>query len=41
LGLALVLADQGKYAEAEAKDRVVIKLEEKMLGPEHPETISG
>ncbi len=29
----------GKYAEAETEDRNVLKLDEKVLGPEHPDSL--
>lgn len=35
-----LLADQGKYAAAEAEYRAVLKLQEKVLGPQHPDTLS-
>ncbi len=38
-GLAIALRFQGKYAEAEAEDRRVIAIEEKVLGPENRETL--
>ena len=38
--IAYVLGEQGKYAEAETEFRTVIKLVEKVLGTEHPETLS-
>ena len=34
--LAEALLHEGKYSEAEAEHRQVLKLEEKVLGPEHP-----
>ena len=38
--LADALREQGKYAEAEAQDRELIKIaEKKVLGPEHPDTL--
>jgi len=37
----MVLNDEGKYADAEAEDRAVLKLEEKVLGPEHPNTLTS
>jgi tetratricopeptide (TPR) repeat protein len=36
-----VLSQQEKYAEADAQFREVIALEEKVLGTEHPSTISS
>ena len=32
---------EGKYAEAEAEYRAVLKLREKVLGPEHPDTLAS
>ena len=37
--LALSLQLQARYLEAEAEFREVVKLDEKMLGPENPETL--
>ena len=39
--LASALYSQGKSAEAEAEYRAVIKLQEKVLGAEHPNTLSS
>jgi tetratricopeptide (TPR) repeat protein len=39
--LASALGEQGKHAEAEAEYRAVLKLEEKVLGPEHPDTLTS
>ena len=39
INLASALYAQGKYAEAEAEYRAVLKLEEKVLGAEHPATV--
>src|SRR5205807_2036309 len=37
--LAVALSHQGKYAEAEGEHRAVLKLQQKVLGPEHPDTL--
>jgi hypothetical protein len=37
--LAKALDDQGKYSDAEAEERAVLKLQENVLGPEHPDTL--
>jgi hypothetical protein len=34
-----MLHQQNKRAEAEAEDRAVLRLREKVLGPEHPDTL--
>jgi tetratricopeptide (TPR) repeat protein len=39
--LGLVLARQGKYAEAEAMHRRALQGREKVLGPEHPDTLTS
>jgi tetratricopeptide (TPR) repeat protein len=39
--LALALSDQGKYAEAEAMHRRTLALREKVLGKEHPHTLTS
>jgi Tfp pilus assembly protein PilF len=36
-----VLESQGKYEEAEAMHRRALEGREKVLGPEHPETITS
>jgi tetratricopeptide (TPR) repeat protein len=38
--LASVLADQGKYEEAEPMQRRALQGREKVLGPEHPHTLT-
>ena len=38
---ANTLRDQGKYAEAEAQYKQVIEAEEKVLGPEHRDTLNA
>jgi hypothetical protein len=37
--LAIVLDDGGIHYDAEAEHRQVLKIREKMLGPEHPDTL--
>lgn len=39
IGGAITYSEQGKFAEAEKEYRDVIKLKEKVLGAEHPETL--
>jgi tetratricopeptide (TPR) repeat protein len=39
--IAYVLEEQGNYAEAETQYRVVLKLQEKVLGPEHQDTLKS
>jgi tetratricopeptide (TPR) repeat protein len=39
--LANTLRDQRKYVEAEAQYKQVIQLEEKVLGPEHRDTLNA
>ena len=39
--LALVLRIQGKYEEAEEMHRRALELKEKVLGPEHPSTLTS
>jgi hypothetical protein len=39
--LALVLGDQGKYAETEQIHRQTLKLKEKVLGVEYPSTLTS
>ncbi len=39
--LALCLYDQGQYADAEPVYRKALELRQKVLGPEHPDTLSG
>ena len=34
-----MLDHQGKYAEAEGVDRAVLKIREKVLPPDHPDTL--
>ena len=41
MALAGVLSQEEKYVDANAECREVITLEEKVLGPEHPSTISS
>jgi hypothetical protein len=36
-----VLDSQGKYEEAEAMNRQTLALKEKVLGPEHPDTLTS
>jgi pentatricopeptide repeat protein len=40
-GLAGALSRQGKYAEAEQMHRQMLELRQKVLGPEHPHTLTG
>ena len=39
--LALVLDSQGKYEEAEAMNRQTLERREKVLGLEHPDTLTS
>ncbi|CAG8882505.1 unnamed protein product, partial [Penicillium egyptiacum] len=39
--LGLVLESQGKYEEAEAIHRRTLQDREKVLGPEHPDTLTS
>jgi Flp pilus assembly protein TadD len=39
--LASVLDNQGKYKEAEAITRQTLAQREKVLGPEHPDTLTS
>src|SRR5690242_397582 len=39
--LAVALDDQGKYGEAEAQFREVIKIQEEVEGPQHPSTLDS
>ena len=39
--LALVLSNQGKYKTAEKMHRRVLELKEKVLGSEHPATLTN
>jgi Flp pilus assembly protein TadD len=39
--LAGVLSDQGRYEEAERMHRQALELREKVLGLEHPETLTS
>jgi len=39
--LALVLDHQGRYAEAEGMHRQALELRRKVLGAEHPSTLSS
>ena len=41
LNLADALHDQGRYAEAESELRDIIAIQERVLGPEHPDTLSS
>jgi len=38
--LARNLSGQGKYPEAEALQRQVLEASERVLGPEHPDTLA-
>ena len=40
-GIAFVLYDQGQYSEAERLFRDVLKERERVLGPEHPDTLAA
>jgi hypothetical protein len=37
--LAYILNSQGKYAEAEAEQRALLSIRERVLGPEHSSTL--
>ena len=39
--LASVYDDQGKYAQAEALDSQTLEIQRRVLGPEHPDTLSS
>lgn len=39
--LALVLRSQGRYGEAEKMHRSELEVREKVLGPEHPSTLTS
>jgi hypothetical protein len=39
--LASVLDNQGKYEEAEAINRQTLAQKERVLGPEHPDTLAS
>ena len=37
--LAIVLCDEGRYAEAEKLHRETLDIRRRVLGPEHPDTL--
>jgi hypothetical protein len=39
MGLAVALDDQGRHAEAEMMHRDTLAVEQRVLGPEHPDTL--
>ena len=39
MGLGYTLNDLGEYADAESELRAVLKIQEKVLGPEHLDTL--